>query len=137
MSRLIFASHGSLSEGMLDSVKMIVGNLADGVETISLHPGESSNDLYQKLKEQVSESKEQTIILCDVLGGSVHTALSQLRQFENVKILSGMNMGLALALVLNYKKELTDVEILKLIENSKVGITLIHGNYVEDSDEDF
>ena len=36
MAKIILASHGGLSAGMLDSVKMIVGELAADVETYSL-----------------------------------------------------------------------------------------------------
>ena len=43
MIKLILASHGELSKGMVNSVKMIVGSLADDVESFSLYPGENPN----------------------------------------------------------------------------------------------
>ncbi|MDO4467428.1 MAG: hypothetical protein Q4C49_10575 [Bacillota bacterium] len=137
MSRLIFASHGKLSVGMLDSVKMIVGDLANDVESISLNPGQSPNDFYLKLKAEAEKSDEKIIILCDVLGGSVHTTLSQLRQFDHIMILSGMNMGLALDLVMKYKNDLSLDQVQKLVDHSKEGICVIQGESSEENDEDF
>ncbi len=101
MSRLIFASHGGLSKGMKDSVSMIVGDLAKNVETYSLLPGQNPEDFYQEvLKKSKKESEEQIVILCDIKGGSVHTALSKLAVLDNVMVFSGMNMGLALDAVM-------------------------------------
>lgn len=101
MSRVIFASHGGLSKGMKDSVTMIVGDLTKNVETYSLLPGENPEDYYQELYKQANESNEQILVLCDIKGGSVHTALSKLAVLDNVVVFSGMNMGLAVDYQIN------------------------------------
>ena len=109
MSRVIFASHGGLSKGMKDSVSMIVGDLAKDVETYSLLPGQNP----------------------------VHTALSKLAVLDNVMVFSGMNMGLALDVVmksLGQNLELADAN--DLIEAAKEGMTVMNGMTSED-DEDF
>lgn len=137
MSRVIFASHGRLSKGMKDSVSMIVGDLAKDVETYSLLPGQNPEDFYQEVLKEAKESKEQIVILCDIKGGSVHTALSKLAVLDNVMIFSGMNMGLALDVVmksLGQNLELADAN--DLIEAAKEGMTVMNGMTSED-DEDF
>lgn len=137
MSRLIFASHGGLSKGMKDSVSMIVGDLAKNVETYSLLPGQNPEDFYQELYKDVKDSEEQVLILCDIKGGSVHTALSKLAVLDNVMVFSGMNMGLALDAVMKssgQNLELADAN--DLIESAKEGITVMNGMTNED-DEDF
>ena len=137
MSRVIFASHGGLSEGMKDSVSMIVGDLAKDVETYSLLPGQNPEDFYQEVLKEVKESEEQIVILCDIKGGSVHTALSKLAVLDNVMVFSGMNMGLALDVVmksLGQNLELADAN--DLIEAAKEGMTVMNGMTSED-DEDF
>ena len=78
MAKIILASHGGLSKGMKDSVSMIVGDLAKDIETYSLLPGQNPEDFYQEVLKEVKESDEQILILCDIKGGSVHTALSKL-----------------------------------------------------------
>ena len=134
MSRVIFASHGGLSKGMKDSVTMIVGDLAKNVETYSLLPGENPEDYYQELYKQANESNEQILVLCDIKGGSVHTALSKLAVLDNVVVFSGMNMGLALDIVLKHA-HLSVEELQEVIENARDGITMMKElNKVENED---
>lgn len=134
MSRVIFASHGGLSKGMKDSVSMIVGDLAKNVETYSLLPGENPEDYYQELYKQANESNEQILVLCDIKGGSVHTALSKLAVLDNVVVFSGMNMGLALDIVLRHA-HLSEEELQEIIENARDGIAMMKElNQVENED---
>ena len=134
MSRVIFASHGGLSKGMKDSVSMIVGDLAKDVETYSLLPGENPEDYYQELYKQANGSNEQILVLCDIKGGSVHTALSKLAVLDNVVVFSGMNMGLALDIVLRHA-HLSEEELQEIIENARDGITMMKElNQVENED---
>lgn len=134
MSRVIFASHGGLSKGMKDSVTMIVGDLAKNVETYSLLPGENPEDYYQELYKQANESNEQILVLCDIKGGSVHTALSKLAVLDNVVVFSGMNIGLALDIVLKHA-HLSEEELQEVIENARDGITMMKElNKVENED---
>lgn len=134
MSRVIFASHGGLSKGMKDSVTMIVGDLAKNVETYSLLPGENPEDYCQELYKQANESNEQILVLCDIKGGSVHTALSKLAVLDNVVVFSGMNMGLALDIVLKHA-HLSEEELQEVIENARDGITMMKElNKVENED---
>lgn len=134
MSRVIFASHGGLSKGMKDSVSMIVGDFAKDVETYSLLPGENPEDYYQELYKQANESNEQILVLCDIKGGSVHTALSKLAVLDNVVVFSGMNMGLALDIVLRHA-HLSEEELQEIIENARDGITMMKElNQVENED---
>ena len=134
MSRVIFASHGGLSKGMKDSVTMIVGDLTKNLETYSLLPGENPEDYYQELYKQANESNEQILVLCDIKGGSVHTALSKLAVLDNVVVFSGMNMGLALDIVLRHA-HLSEEELQEIIENAREGITMMKElNKVENED---
>lgn len=137
MSRVIFASHGGLSKGMKDSVSMIVGDLAKDVETYSLLPGQNPEDFYQELSKQAKESDEQILVLCDIKGGSVHTALSKLAVLDNVMVFSGMNMGLALdAVMKSLGGEVSLEDATDLINAAKEGMTVMNGMSSE-KDEDF
>lgn len=119
---------------MKDSVTMIVGDLAKNVETYSLLPGENPEDYYQELYKQANESNEQILVLCDIKGGSVHTALSKLAVLDNVVVFSGMNMGLALDIVLKHA-HLSEEELQEVIENARDGITMMKElNKVENED---
>mgnify|MGYP003161053849 FL=1 len=100
-------------------------------------PGENPEDFYQEVLKEAKECEEQILILCDIKGGSVHTALSKLAVLDNVMVFSGMNMGLVLDAVmkcLNGKLELAEAN--DLIEAAKDGMTVMNGMTSED-DEDF
>lgn len=100
-------------------------------------PGQNPEDFYQEVLKEAKESDEQILILCDIKGGSVHTALSKLAVLDNVMVFSGMNMGLVLDAVmkgLNGKLELAEAN--DLIESAKDGMTVMNGITSED-DEDF
>lgn len=137
MRKVILASHGELANGMLNSVKMIVGDLANDIETYSLHPGQNPNDYYEALKKVVAASEEQYIIVCDIKGGSVHTTLSKLVVYSNVTLLSGMNMNMVLDLLLTYPSGLKQEQYLPLLENAKDGISVLANSLLSSEDEDF
>lgn len=98
MRKFILASHGKLSEGMVDSTQMIVGEMQN-LSWISLHPGEHPDDIRIKLEEEIlNEPENDFVIVSDVIGGSVNTALLQLLKLKNVHIITGMHLGMILSL---------------------------------------
>ena len=84
----------------------------------------------------IPNSDEQVIILCDIKGGSVHTTLAQLTQLNNVIVLSGMNLGMTLDIVLRYQEGIPSEDYEELLDSSREGITLLT-NLVSETDEDF
>ena len=135
MAQIIFASHGELSKGMKNSVSMIVGDLSSDVETFSLFPGQNPRDYYQQLLKRVQETDEQFIILTDIKGGSVHTALMPLTQMDNVILLSGMNLVMALDVLLRYKNNIEQSDfddLAQILQNPHVMYAYEHDFSKED-----
>jgi len=123
LTKLILASHGNLSKGMLNSVKMIVGNMADDVESFSVYPGENPNDYATELRERIRKNQDQQfIIACDIKGGSVYNAILQTCVYDNVELLSGMNMNMILELVLAINNQ--NMNLQQIIADAKKGIEL-------------
>ena len=136
MAKIILASHGKLSKGMLDSVKMIIGSLADGVETYSLFPGESANDYANELNERMLQDEEDYLLICDVQGGSVFNSLVQLVTNERVKVVAGMNLSLVLELIV--ANQGGSINLDTILEASKEGILYkCKDNLVLTEDSDF
>ena len=136
MAKIILASHGKLSKGMLDSVKMIIWSLADGVETYSLFPGESANDYANELKERMLQDEEDYLLICDVQGGSVFNSLVQLVTNERVKVVAGMNLSLVLELIV--ANQGGSINLDTILEASKEGILYkCKDNLVLTEDSDF
>lgn len=122
MAKIILASHGDLSKGMLNSVSMIVGELAKDIETYSLYPGENPNDYVSSLKKKIEEDTDNYVIVCDVKGGSVYNALLQTCNNEKVNLISGMNMNMILELILSNNSGNLNID--HVLDSGKEGITL-------------
>ena len=123
MRKVILASHGEYSKGLLDSVKMIVGDLANCVSSYSLYPGKSAADFALELEKTIVEDKEtEYVILSDLYGASVCTAMLRLTTLPNVKLFSGMNLNMVLELLTRFSDDLTKEDIEQLVEESKSGI---------------
>lgn len=136
MSKIVLASHGELALGMLNSVSMIVGDLANDIKAYSLYPGESPNDMFCKIEKEVISCDEQFFILCDIKGGSVHTTLSKLIVYPNVSVISGLNMNMVLDIMLTYQSmEFEQIDM--FLESAKEGITLLRNEIIKTVDEDF
>lgn len=139
MRKIIVASHGEFSKGLKNSLQMIVGDLANEIETYSLYPSCSPMDYKAEMEKKVQEHPEdEFVFLCDVKGGSVHSALSQLCQYKNVVIFCGVNMNLLLDLLLSTPESLvenTDMQN-KLLESGKEGIEVLNLGLLNTNDEE-
>ena len=74
-------------------------------------------DYADEMRRRIEEDDEQYLFICDILGGSVHTALSQLLENERVRICSGMNLNLVIALLLE------DNAVMAAVKEAQMGIT--------------
>ncbi|WP_277046586.1 PTS sugar transporter subunit IIA [Solobacterium moorei] len=120
---LILASHGDLSKGILNSTMMITGDLHKNVETFSLYPGENPLDYANDLKKRIMRTKDTWIIIADIQGGSVHTALLQLTALDNVIVFSGMNLNLVLGIMLDDYEDLSEDHLHTIVDEARAGIT--------------
>lgn len=136
MAQIIIATHGGLSKGMLDSLHMVAGGAADGIETYSLEFGQNPNDYYEELRERIAATDEQFIIMCDIKGGSVHNALFRLTELPNVVIFSGLTMGMALEIALTAREGLDADAAQRVLEAAREGVTVAIGGETPDEEED-
>lgn len=136
MTTVILASHGELSKGMLHSANMIIGDITKEVVVYCLYPGENPEDFAKEMKEEISKGNSQYIIITDILGGSVYIALSQLTIYENVRIFSGMNLGLVLGVLMEKQKDIADEKAQIIVDDAKDGITC-KKSIEKKEDEDF
>lgn len=134
MAKLILASHGELAQGMKYTAQMIAGNIVEPVEVYCLYPGMNPEDYAKEMRRRIEADDEQYLFVCDILGGSVHTALSQLLENERVRICSGMNLNLVLALLLGEQQEPDDNAVMAAVREAQEGITF--KTCIEDNGEE-
>ena len=122
MRKIILVSHGMLSQGMADSVKMILGNV-ESLKWDSLQIGENPENLYMRIESIIKEnSNDEFIIITDLFGGSVNKILLNLLKLSRVHILSGMHLGLVLSICVSQQNEKTKDMIRKCIKESMVNV---------------
>ncbi|QVI34553.1 hypothetical protein BVJ53_00610 [Lacticaseibacillus chiayiensis] len=132
--QIFFISHNKLAEGVLAAVKMIAGDQVEAT-AYGLMPGQNPEDKIKEIEAKI-ESDSHTLILADLFGGSMANAAVQLAAKPNVRLITGLNLALALAAVL--EKPWTDEEINKLIARSRENIREVTIDPVkEDAEEDF
>lgn len=114
---------------------MIAGHSAAAIHTYSLYPGESAVDFFGELKKKAEQAPEDEFILMgDLFGASVVTAMMGLTVLENVIVFSGVNLNLALELMLAGSEKLTDEKIQVIIRNARQGIQRVHIEEIENDD---
>ncbi len=135
--QIVLASHGRLAEGLADTYKMIAGETDNDFIVFTLNYGGDTKDFAEELRKQIEDQPEREfVILCDIYGASVYSALYPLKRYANVQLFTGMNLPLLLTLCLEYRTKLTQEDITRLIDQSRQGIQTTEINE-EVENEDF
>ncbi|MBA1433649.1 PTS fructose transporter subunit IIA [Lactobacillus bombi] len=133
--KLILVSHGRLAIGMKNTLEMIVGQ-QDKVLAIAAYDVDQSDFKSTVQKEVQNNPGQQIVILTDILGGSVNTELSKLVvQYDNVYLITGMNLPLVLTLV-TYTGTIDTQNISKMVTESQKSIIFMNQAISQASEED-
>jgi len=102
MTDFLIVTHGSLAAGMLDSAKLIVGDISN-ISILGFDHGDEPEELGQAIKEEIEYSVDngrQLLILTDLFGGTpsnrVVLAIKQLVKRDNVEAIVGINLSMLL-----------------------------------------
>lgn len=134
--KVILASHGELSKGMLHSVQMIAGKNED-LTCMGMMPGEHYQPMVDAVEKEVKENPDvQYIILTDLYGGSVCNGMTMLTGYPNVRLLAGMNMGLVINILLTPGK-ISDELLNEIIEESRNSLKKVEPIQIEEQEEEF
>ena len=99
MINIILASHGSLAEGMVDSVSMLYGK-PECFHSVCL----SAEDVAEAFGERIESLLDlnvDNIILTDILGGTpFNQGMLLSERYSNVRVVAGMNLGMILELLM-------------------------------------
>ncbi len=115
---ILILTHGRLAEEFYNTAKMISGNLKN-VFYFTFPEKMAFETLENKVKNFVQEHKDNGIIIfIDLFGGSCFNTCASLVKKKNIKIFSGVNLGILLeAIILKSSRKLD--EIADIIENKK------------------
>ena len=101
-------SHGSLCEGILDSVSMVAGTMKQ-TESISLQPGENPDSYQNRVKRAVErlDTGDGVLVLVDLIGGTPFNTICMLSQELNIHIVTGMNLAMLITAALERTEDIT------------------------------
>ena len=128
MVGVLLISHGKMAEGMLDSSKLLLGDILEKVTALGLTENMSPEQFDELLKEKINSVDEGNgvIIMCDLISGTpFNRCMLNYSTNENIKLITGMNFPMLLEL-LGMRFSIDDIKqinIDKLIETGKSGIT--------------
>ena len=127
-TKIIIASHGRFAEGIMDSLKMIVGE-QDHVEPLCAYI-DRSVDYSARIRQLVADhdyEKQALLVITDLLGGSVNNEFMRFTEDYPFYLVSGLNLSLLLELAL-YPDELKSDTIPKIVEHNSDYIVFCSGD---------
>lgn len=138
MKKIIIATHGELALGIKNALELIAGSMAKVISTYSLTPGKSATDFVAEIeKEMIDHPDQQFIVMGDMYGASVVNAMLSLVNYPNGVLLSGVNLSLALQVLLDGSEMISDESIDEMIKEAQKGILRIQLDQIELEEEDF
>ncbi|WP_302557208.1 PTS sugar transporter subunit IIA [Holdemania filiformis] len=100
MRKFLIATHGTLASGIQNALRIITGEI-DRVMVIDAFAGpENPFDQIQIYFDQLND-QDEVIILTDLPGGSVNQMLIRYVKRPQTHLVSGVNLSLVLALILD------------------------------------
>ena len=101
---IILASHGQLAAGMMDTLKLFVGE-PEQIEYLCLMPGQEMPEFLDKLTEAVSkvDCGDGVVVFCDLLFGTPCNCsaalLNNSQSTDKIDVITGMNLSMILEFV--------------------------------------
>ena len=121
--KLILASHGGLAEGMHSAAEMIMGPLPN-VIILGLDKYESTNDIFKRVEQIIYDYPGYAIIiLCDIIGSSIHNKLLFFAQCRGTHVYAGMNLPMILEILISGSLNKDDDFFNRLVDIGKDGIS--------------
>lgn len=141
MFGIIVGTHGHFAEGILESLKMILGEQKN-VKAVTLVPGEGPDDVVRKYEEAIKEMdcEDGVLFLNDLFGGSPYNAACRLViSNEKYGIVTGVNLPMLIEMAsAQMAYDGADIKDLmaKAVEAGKNGVQTFHASAVADEEED-
>lgn len=91
--RIVLASHGEQSKGMLNTVQMLLGE-QENIAAYSLYPEQPVTDLTEKLKAEIEQyGAENIIFMTELKQGSPFNAVVSLTREYDLYHITGINLA--------------------------------------------
>ena len=136
MVRYIFASHYRMADGLKETVEFLT-SVKENLYTISAYVTEDYN-IEEEIKKIFDgfQKDDKVVVMTDVLSGSVNQKFIQYMG-ENVFLITGINVPLAMELVLRPEECINKEQLSQSIEMAKETIQFVNeiNANIDDDDE--
>lgn len=95
---ILIATHGPFCTGLLETVKMIYGEL-DNVTAMSLKQGQAVEEYEKEIEVFLEEHDNDVVLLLDFIGGSPFNTAMKLCRNRELCAVAGVNFGMVAAAV--------------------------------------
>lgn len=129
MIHILITSHGGMAEGMMQSVKMLVGE-QEHLDYVTFGEEMGSDELDELYGEKITgvSPDNQYLVLCDIKGGTPFNVVSRYSfKNEDVVVIYGMNLPILIEAIVqcgNPDIKLKDLaEYLQQQSGSTIGLS--------------
>lgn len=129
MIKIVMTSHGGMAQGMMQSVKMLMGE-QDNLDFVTFGEEMGADELDELIGEKITDTSldNQYLILCDIKGGTPFNVVSRYSfKNDNVAVIYGMNLPVLVeAIVRSQGSEVSLKELTSYLEQqsgSTIGLS--------------
>ncbi|MFT8424856.1 MAG: PTS N-acetylglucosamine transporter subunit IIBC [Liquorilactobacillus sp.] len=136
--KIVLASHHRFADGLRDTVEFITGGLSKKrIITLTAYLDNTPiEENVEKLMEDFPNTTE-VIVLTDMMAGSVNQTFFSYRSREHTHIVSGMNLPLTLAFVMESQEDyLTNKRVREIVAEAQRSVVYINDIRIGDDDDE-
>ena len=136
MRKILLATHGEFAAGILDSVRIIIGD-EEKVRALCAYVNPEEN-FSEQVKESIEgiEERDELVVLTDMLGGSVNNEFMRYFNRPGFYLVTGLNLPLLIALLTSPEADTVRL-IQESLEEMKNQIVFCNELKAEEENEDF
>lgn len=130
MRKLIIATHSTLAEGFKETLGFLTG-IKEQTSSLCAYV-EGTEEIDQRINELL-DTTDEIIVLTDMAGGSVNQKFFQ-HMSDQVHIITGVNLPLAMSIVLQLENE--NLDIPTIVKEAQQQIIYVNEQKSEEEAED-
>ncbi len=141
-NQILLLTHGEMSKGTLISIRVITGE-ENTASYICVLEDDSPSEIIKKIKIWLEQTNpmQPRIIITDIPFGSTTTLATPLiKKFENLHIVTGLNLALVLGIInADFSNQHVKKILVELVEQSKTMISYVNNllTDIDEKEEDF
>lgn len=136
MRKFIVVTHAALASGFKSATELIMGEQTNLVAYCAYV--DPDVDVIKQVKTAISQKSEadEVVVITDLLGGSVNTAMMELLQMDKVHLVTGANLLMMMQLMLLGEDCDLATELQQVVTQAKEGIAYVNHIIQQNEEED-